>query len=87
MPEKSLKLWHMGTHLRVLNESYPMSTKMTGFRWFSKIFASLCFGRLEGLYSIEKSYDSPLDISPCQANGYLNIITVRLPGGAYHLAS
>ena len=27
---------HMGTHLRVLSESYPMTTNMTGFRWFSK---------------------------------------------------
>ena len=29
----------MGTHLRVLRESYPMSTNMTGFRWF---FQNLC---------------------------------------------
>ena len=29
----------MGTHLKVLSESYLMSTNMTGFRWFSKIFA------------------------------------------------
>ena len=28
----------MDTHLRVLSESYPMNTHMTGFRWFSKIF-------------------------------------------------
>ena len=34
----------MGTHLRVLSESYPMNTNMTGFGWLSKIFASLCFG-------------------------------------------
>ena len=26
-------------------ESYPMNTNMTWFRWFSKIFASLCFGQ------------------------------------------
>ena len=25
----------MGTHLRVLSESYPMNTNMIGFRWFS----------------------------------------------------
>ena len=31
----------MGTHLRVLRESYPMNTNMTGFRWFSEIFAPL----------------------------------------------
>ena len=35
----------MGTHLRLLGESYPMNTNMTGFRWLSKIFASLCFGQ------------------------------------------
>ena len=29
----------MGTHLGVLNESYPMNTNMTGFRWF---FKDLC---------------------------------------------
>ena len=26
----------MGTHLRVLNESYPMNTNMTGFKLFFK---------------------------------------------------
>ena len=26
----------MGTHLKVLNESYPMNTNMTGSRCFSK---------------------------------------------------
>ena len=31
-PEKCLKHWHMGTHLRVLSESYPMNTNMPGFR-------------------------------------------------------
>ena len=30
-----LKPWHMGTHLRVLSESYPMNFNMAGFRWFS----------------------------------------------------
>ena len=30
------KLWEIGTHLRVLSESYPMNTKMTGFRGFQK---------------------------------------------------
>ena len=39
------KTWQMGTHLRVLSGRYPMNTNMTGFGWFSKIFASLCFGR------------------------------------------
>ena len=40
-PEKLLKPWHMGSHLWVLSEGYPMNTNMTGFRWFSKIFVSL----------------------------------------------
>ena len=44
-PLKWLKPWQMGTHLRVLSESYPMDTNLTRFRCFSKIFASLCYGR------------------------------------------
>ena len=42
IPEKWLKPWHMGPHLRVLSESYLMNTNMTGFRfrWFSKILCS-----------------------------------------------
>ena len=43
-PEKWWNPWCLGTHLRVLRDSYPMNTKLTGFRWFSKDFASLCFG-------------------------------------------
>ena len=35
----------MGTHLRVLSESYPMNTNITGFRGFLKIFAVGCFGQ------------------------------------------
>ena len=42
---KWLKPWQIGTHLRVLSESFPMNTNMTGFRLFSKIFVSLWFGR------------------------------------------
>ena len=34
---RSLKTWQMGTHLRVLRESYPMNTNKKGFRWFLKI--------------------------------------------------
>ena len=43
--KKGLQPWHMGAHLRVLSQGYPMNTNMTGSGWFSKIFASLCFGR------------------------------------------
>ena len=32
----------MGTHLRVLSESFLMDTKMTGFRWFSKFYVHPC---------------------------------------------
>ena len=28
--EKLLKPWHMGTHMTVLGESYPIDTDMTG---------------------------------------------------------
>ena len=35
---ENLKPWHMGTHLKVLSESYPMNTNMTRSRWFSKFF-------------------------------------------------
>ena len=44
-PEKWLKPWQMGTHLRVLSESFPMNTNMTGFRWFLKIFGLVRFVR------------------------------------------
>ena len=45
----------MCTHLRELSKSFPMNINMTGFRWFWKIFASLCIctkvvaSALEGL--------------------------------------
>ena len=44
-PEKWPKPWQMGTHLIVLIKSVPMNTNMTGFRWFWRKFAFLCFGR------------------------------------------
>ena len=34
--EKSLKPWHMGTHLTVLGEIFVMNTNMNRFRWFFK---------------------------------------------------
>ena len=40
--EKWPKPWQMGIHLKVLDESFPMNTKMIGFRRFSKIFEFLC---------------------------------------------
>ena len=47
-PEKWLKPWQMGTYLRVLSDSFPMNTNMTGLRWFSKFFASMCLGQKLG---------------------------------------
>ena len=46
-PERWPKPWHLGTHLKVLSSTYPLNTNMTGLRWFSEIFASVCFGRKE----------------------------------------
>ena len=42
--EKRLKPWHIGNHLRVLSDCFSMNANMTGIRWISKIFWSLCFG-------------------------------------------
>ena len=46
--------WHMGTHLRVLRENYPMNTNMTGFKWAPKYLppyalekSSLSIGRVK----------------------------------------
>ena len=38
--------WHPGTRVLIWEHSarIQMNTNMTGFRWFSKTFASLCFG-------------------------------------------
>ena len=40
--KKNMKPWHLSTYLIVLRESFPMNTDMTGFRWFSILFALLC---------------------------------------------
>ena len=37
-PEKRLNPWHMGTHMRMLSESYLMTTNMTRFDGFQKSF-------------------------------------------------
>ena len=36
--EKWMKPWHMVSHMRELNESYPMNTNIAGFWSFSEIF-------------------------------------------------
>ena len=53
-PKKLLKPYYVGTHLCILSESCSMNTNMIGFRWSSKIFASLCFGWM--YLSIGKGY-------------------------------
>ena len=53
----------MCTHLKVLNESFPMNTNMTGFGWFAKIFASLC-----------ALYESSLSIGRVKGFGFSHIL-------------
>ena len=70
--EKRLKPWHMGTHLRVLSESYPMYTNMTGFRWFSKNLCILVLWTkvawaLKGLSSKKATKGWTILIAPCRA--------------------
>ena len=58
---KLLKRWHMGTHLRVLNESYPMNTNMWDLDGFQKSFpcaldeSSLSIGEVKRQDSTERS--------------------------------
>ena len=40
--KKRLKPWHIGTHLRVLGQGYPMNTNMAEFRRFRKICTFVC---------------------------------------------
>ena len=58
-PERLLKPWHVDTHLKVLSESFPMNTNMTGFRRFQKLLrpcasdeSSLSTGRVNTNYSM-----------------------------------
>ena len=67
-PEKWPKPWHMGTHLRVLGESYPMNTNMTWFRWFSKNFVlwmkvALALEELKGLASPAWEGEDPAKVT------------------------
>ena len=43
--EKWLNPWQIGTHLRVLTESFLMNTNMIGFRWFAYFLPSCAFGK------------------------------------------
>ena len=57
-PEKWLKPWQMGTHLRVLSKSFPMNTNMAVFRRFSEIFVlwTKLASALEGLIKSLKPF-------------------------------
>ena len=58
-PGKWLKPWHIGTHLRVLSEIYPINTNRTGFRWFSLRPCALDKSRLSiGRVKICSLFDS-----------------------------
>ena len=43
----------MGTHLRVLSESYPMNTNIVGFRCFSKEKCVLVLWRMKAASALE----------------------------------
>ena len=49
---KRLKPWHIGTHLRVLSDSFALNTNMTGFRMFLKNRCPCAF--IEVSHSIRK---------------------------------
>ena len=44
--EKWLKPWQMGTHLRVLSETIPMNTSMTGLRCFHNFLPFCAFDEI-----------------------------------------
>ena len=49
---KPSKPHHTGTHLKALAEYFQMSTHLPGFRWFFRVFALFCFGRIIATTSI-----------------------------------
>ena len=70
----------MGTHLRVLNKSYPMNTNMAGFRWFSKLKCVILLWKkvatvLEGLTRIAAEKDKgKITVSYCTTFMFKNKI-------------
>ena len=57
-PEIWLKPKHMGTHLIVLSESYPMNTNIIGFRWFPKSLLPCTLG--ESSPALERWRECPI---------------------------
>ena len=73
-----------GTHMRVLEENYPMNTNMTGFWWFSEMFASLFFwakvaSSLEGLKVVEEYvfFINPLMLAAAKSSLNIFVKTLR----------
>ena len=79
----------MGTHLRVLSESYMMDTNMAGFRCFSKIFAiwtKVAF-ELEGILMVNVADVSDRPDSVDRLNGLHVYSTLASHSSRYlHLA-
>ena len=78
----------MGTHNRVLSNSFPMNTNMTGFRYFHKYLrpsaleeSSLSIGRVKGLTTglLEHyfTYASDLSSAMCR-HASANMSDVRI---------
>ena len=74
----------MGTHLRVLRESFLMSTNMIGLGCFSKIFASVCFGQVnpERLLGVSQFACTHFVIGP-PSPGSLVTWSPSLPAASY----
>ena len=69
-PEKWLKPWLMGTHLKVFNVSYPMNTNMTWFRWLFENLCTLIYLRkvvlsMEGLMKLIVYYYNRISFAVC----------------------
>ena len=73
----------MRIHMRVLSESYPMNTNMTGFRWFKK---NLCIvvlrtevaSTLEGLKIISENVHNPGDLDIALLSPAWGFIKLRI---------
>ena len=87
--EKSLKTWHMGTHLRELSESYPMDTNVIGSRYIVfKIFGILVLwtkvaSALEGWKTWKVQYEWSWSNPFLQYSGHLLAAGMMTTGVAY----
>ena len=76
----------MGTHMRLLSESYPMNTNMTGFRCFSNICILVLWTKLasalEGIFisagaDLSPRHQSPVSKALCYGKLELAIYLVE----------